>query len=64
LPQVTVTGRTRLTPGGVRIVPVGPDGELADAGPVGLQAAAAAGILAVLPDDWTDGTAAVTLTVP
>jgi molybdopterin molybdotransferase len=64
LPMVTVTGRANLMPGGVRIVPVGPDGHLGAAGPVGLHAAAAAGALAVLPDDWTDGKPVVTLIVP
>ncbi|MEU4620381.1 molybdopterin-binding protein [Actinoplanes sp. NPDC023801] len=64
LPTVTVTGRATLMPGGVRIVPVGPSGELAAAGPVGLHAAAAAGTLAVLPDDWADGAPAIGLTVP
>ncbi|PRX22844.1 molybdopterin-binding protein [Actinoplanes italicus] len=64
LPLMTVAGSTRLMPGGVRIVPIGPDGELSAAGPVGLHAAAAAGMLAVLPDDWTDGSPAATLTVP
>jgi molybdopterin molybdotransferase len=64
LPLVTVTGHAKLMPGGVRVVPVGPSGELAAAGSVGLHAAAAAGTLAVLPDDWADGRPAVTLTVP
>jgi molybdopterin molybdotransferase len=64
LPTATVTGPATLMPGGVRIVPVGPDGDLGTAGPVGLHAAASAGTLAVLPDDWTDGDPAVTLTVP
>ncbi|MFC4068353.1 molybdopterin molybdotransferase MoeA [Actinoplanes subglobosus] len=64
LPTATVTGRATLMPGGVRIVPVGPDGDLTAAGPVGLHAAAAAGTLAVLPDDWADGKPVVTLTVP
>jgi molybdopterin molybdotransferase len=64
LPTATVTGPATLMPGGVRILPVGPAGDLTGAGPVGLHAAAAAGTLAVLPDDWTDGAPAVTLTVP
>ncbi|GIE77067.1 molybdopterin molybdenumtransferase MoeA [Actinoplanes philippinensis] len=64
LPTATVTGPVRLMAGGVRIVPIGPAGDLAAAGPVGLHAAAVAGALAVLPDDWTDGDPAVTLTVP
>jgi molybdopterin molybdotransferase len=64
LPTATVTGPATLMPGGVRIVPAGPAGDLAAAGPVGLHAAAAAGTLAVLPDDWTDGDPAVTLIVP
>jgi molybdopterin molybdotransferase len=64
LALVTVTGHAKLMPGGVRVVPVGPSGELAAAGSVGLHAAAAAGTLAVLPDDWADGRPAVTLTVP
>ncbi|BEL04714.1 molybdopterin-binding protein [Actinoplanes sichuanensis] len=64
LPTATVTGPVKLMPGGVRIVPVGPDGDLAAAGPVGLHAAAAAGSLAVLPADWADGDPAVTLVVP
>jgi molybdopterin molybdotransferase len=64
LPMLPVTGRTSLMPGGVRIVPIDGRGELTAAGPVGLHAAAAAGTLAVLPDDWAAGTPAVTLTVP
>jgi molybdopterin molybdotransferase len=64
LPTATVTGPAKLMPGGVRIVPVGPAGDLAAGGPVGLHAAAAAGTLAVLPDDWADGDPAVTLAVP
>ncbi|WP_433797617.1 molybdopterin molybdotransferase MoeA [Actinoplanes sp. CA-252034] len=64
LPVATVTGPAKLMPGGVRIVPVGPGGDLAAAGSVGLHAAAVAGTLAVLPDAWTDGDPAVILTVP
>ncbi|WP_430785553.1 molybdopterin molybdotransferase MoeA [Actinoplanes sp. G11-F43] len=64
LPMLPVTGSPKLMPGGVRIVPVTADGALVAAGPVGLQAAAAADWLAVLADDWTPGAPAPLLRVP
>jgi molybdopterin molybdotransferase len=67
-PRVAVTGRAKLMPGGARIVPVVRDGAVArivaGGGAVGLQAAALADALAVLPDGWTSGDEALLLAVP
>ncbi|MEU4560108.1 molybdopterin-binding protein [Actinoplanes sp. NPDC023936] len=64
LPTIPVTGAAKPMPGGVRIVPVSAAGILPESGPAGLQAAALADSLAVLPDGWSSGEAAALLTLP
>ncbi|MFG1992705.1 molybdopterin molybdotransferase MoeA [Actinoplanes sp. NPDC048988] len=73
LPEVPVHGSAKLMPTGVRIVPVHRDDRcrrrggwriVAETSSAGLQAAARADALAVLPESWADGDPAPVLAVP